>query len=176
MTVKFASYAAAAFLAGGFLAASALVPAQAASSPKLTTGHYYFNANLFLVTTGGDPGVCLLQQGANYQFEMVYNPSGKSTIRFAMANGSGAELIVLTVGKKTGSGPWNADYTGNAYDENGLISGDSWSGTFSATGTTADKESIAMSMTLTGVPDPTPSPTTCTATFYAAGFMSGTGN
>lgn len=175
MKAKFANYAAAAVLAGGLFVSSAFAPAHAASThPKLSPGHYDFDA--YAITQTPSDGTCPFQVNDTYRFHMVYSASGNSTIRLTPAGGSGSKVVILSIPKKTGSGTWNATYTANAYDQTGTNVG-SWTGSFSASGVPADTESIALLLTLTGFPDPTtPTATTCSATFNASGAMTGTGN
>jgi hypothetical protein len=81
-------------------------------------------------------------------------------------------VIVLSIPKKTGSGPWSATYSGKSYDQSGTVLS-SWTGSFTATGTPADTESIALVLSLTNIPD---GASGCTAIFNASGAMTGTGN
>jgi hypothetical protein len=181
MKARFACYSTAAFLAGGVLAASAMAADQSTSTtPKLTPGRFLFNA-IELGSTYLTPS-CPFQANGTYEFLFVYSSSGNSTMRFAAPYGIGAyygppygsTVVVVTVPKKTGSGPWDVTYSANAYDSTGTKL-QNWTGTFVWNGVPADTETIAISLQLTNWPDPVDA-TTCSPVFNASGWMMSPGS
>jgi hypothetical protein len=179
MKAKFAYYCAAALLASGLLAAWAGTRAEATSTtPKLAPGHYLFFA---AANTADLPPNCPIGQIGWFYFQFVYSPDENSTIRFTTPNGTvegigsaSGEVVVVSVPKKTGSGPWDVTYTANTYDSSGTKL-QSWSGIFTANGVPADTESIVLSLQLTNWPDPGDA-TTCSPTITASGAMTGSGS
>jgi len=173
MKAMFACYSAAALLAGGLFAASAAVAAETeatSTTPKLTAGHYLFEA----YETGTMSTNCPFQATNRYTFVFVYSSSKNSTMRLTPTDSSGSEVVVLSIPKKTTTGPWSVTYTANDYGQGGTNLA-TWTGTFTADGVPADTESIAMSLTLTNWPNPVDS-SKCAPTFNASGAMTGTGS
>ena len=148
MKAKFAYCSAAALLAGGLLASSALAQ-ETSSTPKLAAGHYLFDA----YETGIMPANCPFQAGNRFAFNFVYSTSKNSTMRVTATDSSGSEVVVVSVPKKPSTGPWSVTYTASVYGQNGVLNG-TWTGTFTATGVPADTESIAISLQLTTGPTP----------------------
>jgi hypothetical protein len=169
MKAKFAYCSAAALLAGGLLAASALAQ-ETATTPKLAAGHYLFDA----YETGIMSANCPFQAGNRYTFNFVYSTSKNSTMRLTATDSSGSEVVVVSVPKKPSTGPWSVTYTASVYGQNGVLNG-TWTGTFTATGVPADTESIAISLQLTNWPNSVDN-TKCAPTFNASGAMTGTGS